>query len=485
MKRPYILFICCSFLVLAILAAASQFLLKPAVEREFADRINEYFTAQGLVPETPVQTTVKPISRTLTIHPFAIRSNPDLKIKKGTFEEAELSLTWQGLFAFSPLSFLVPKSGEISLLNQGTAKGVYLNVDDSEISIGNSSTSEVKLDANDLEALKSGDADILRDALTVERITLDSMTISIPAGKQLISLGPIVVTGTRKNMIEQCVIENIAISENKTQLFSLKKLNQKNISLLTEKEWVDFANEMSGPSEKVIESLFDLLMGEKPLVEGTVLNDITFMLDKTPLAIESLTFNTAKNAENTVFTISRMKLPSRAIEEEVGQRLPLPPMLHLTFSLAANRDDVKNYLLSGKIDVEELLSVDLSLTAGITSLKNFEKEFEKSPLKNFRLLLTDKSLLARTSLYLAPDGSGKNFVKKQIPPTGNPKLDEKIQNFIEYPGIIEIASSPEKSFTLPQLEAMSDQDAIKNFTFTVTPGPKGLDEQITDLQNEK
>ena len=323
MKRSHI--ILCVFLVVVLLAAGGLFQLKSAIERECAASVNHYFTEQGLVPKAPIETSLNLISRTLKIHPFDIQSNPKLKIKKCTFEEADLSLTWQGLLAFSPLSSFVQKSGEIVLLDSGNAKGVQMSVEDADLSLKNTRVSRVVLDAQDLEKLKSGKTDILRQALIIDEIVLDNMTITVPNQKNLnVSLGPITVTGTRKNRIEQCVVENIVVTENKVQQLAIKKVTQKSIRLHTEDEWLALAVTMSEQSQEMAGALFELLMGEDPLVGSTVFDSLTVTVENSPLAIDQITFNTTKNAENALFSVSRMTLPSKAIEDQAGQRLPLP-----------------------------------------------------------------------------------------------------------------------------------------------------------------
>ena len=482
MKRTHILLLCI-LLLLAILAGAGHFLLKPSLEREFADRVNAYFTQQGLVPEKPIETTVSPLTRTLTIHPFTIRSNPALRIKKGTFEEAQLTLTWQGLLAFSPFESLVPKTGQIPLLAKGRANGLTLSVEDAEIAIHNTTASKASIDALDLETLKAGKADILRTALSVEAIHLDTMTITVPAqDKLVITLGPIEVTHATKDKVGMCVIENLDVTENAEKRLSLKKITQKNIRLYTEEEWTSFAQTISRTSPAAAEAVFDLLMGETPLVESTVLEDITVHVENTPLNIGSITFNTKKNAEQSLFSIARVTLPTKDIEKELeeqtGQTVPLPPVLHLTFSLSSNKDADKNYRLAGNIDIEELLSIDASLNAGISTLKNLEKEIQTCPLKNLRLRVTDKSLLSRAALVIHSNGSAKDFLKKEVAGTGLPKLEAKLHSFIDKPGSIELATKPEKSFTAPQLASMSEEQIFQSFTLTVTQGSEDLDEQV-------
>ena len=150
---------------------------------------------------------------------------------------------------------------------------------------------------------------------------------------------------------------------------------------------------------------------------------------------------------------------------------------------------VRNRKLSASLGIDELFSLDLELSADLDTLENLFDKLQTCPLHNVNLTYTDKSLLARATLYAAPQMANKEFLIAQITSNlnGSPferDLAAKLCSFVEKPGRVNIASVPGKTFTATELTQLQDTDLGKFLQLTVTQGSEDLNQSILRLKSE-
>lgn len=491
MKHPQRFFLLCVVLLVAVFLAGVQFWIKPAIEAEVTVLINESLKAQGLTPTSPVQATVSPFTRKLLLPAFDLAPNPATGLQKGHVKPSETIMTYQGLLAFSPLRELfTPKSGNITFVQQSLCQGLTMEINGASVSLETLTAREVGLDAEKFrELLADPNAKGKYPKLSLQLLRIDRCAIKVQAGDVTLAMGPMTFEKMSPQRLEHLTIENLEGLEKGHKKFHSSRLVQDNIRIFTEEETLALVAKLTmGNDEARAEELLKLFIGDQPLVEKTSLQGLTLDVDGSPVNLKEISFSTKAGKEER-FTVSGLVLAGKTIEEQLKEKLPIPALLHLSLSLGERKESEKTRKLSASLGIDELFSLDLELSADLDTLENLFDKLQTCPLHNVNLTYTDKSLLARATLYAAPQMANKEFLIAQITSNlnGSPferDLAAKLCSFVEKPGRVNIASVPGKTFTATELTQLQDTDLGKFLQLTVTQGSEDLNQSILRLKSE-
>ncbi|MCR5813340.1 MAG: hypothetical protein K6G15_02440 [Desulfovibrio sp.] len=491
MKKSQGLFLLLVLLLVAAFLAAVQFWIKPAIERDVAVLINETLKAQGLTPKNPVSVSVSPLTRTLVIPAFDLSPNSTTGLQKGRVQPSETIMTYQGLLAFSPLRDLfTPKTGPITLVQQSLCQGLSMEINGASVSMENLVARELGADAQELRSLLSDpNFQGKRPPLFALLIRVEHFLIDVPTAKTKIVMGPMLFDKLTPSKLESLSIENIQGFEQGVKRIHSSRLLQKNIRIFTEEEALNLAAKLSQASEAArTEELVKLFIGEKPLIESTSLQGVTIDVEGSPVNIKEIAFTTTAGKEERI-TITGLSLAGKTIEEQVGQKLPIPALLHLNVALGESQQADQTRKLTASVSIDELFALDGELTASLDNLENLFAKLLTCPLRDFSLRLTDKSLLARCALYFAPEAPDKELILEQIRKNMNSSplerdLAEKLCTFVSKPGVLKISTKPGKTFTAAELDALNETTIGELLELSVSQGQEDLNQTMTRLKSE-
>ncbi|MBQ7457388.1 MAG: hypothetical protein IJS54_07275 [Desulfovibrio sp.] len=484
--------ILCFFVLLVILCGlgASQFWIKPAVEQELTRQITDYLTFQGFTKEGDISLRVNPFTRSLTIDPMTLQGTTTMGSITATIDTTEMLLTWQGLFAFSPLSSLIDDASQVVLIDRSHTKSMTFTGNGGEVHCTDFRTFGVGTSKHDLLRMHAKDH---RPALFFQTLSFGSLTLKdSPNAKPLVSTGAMTLRDITKDAVASASLERVKIKDNTGEDVHIGRVTQENIRILSESEVLALAQHLTqSKADAQAKALLDLFIGDKPLVETTQFDDITITVEKNPLSIGQIRFITAKNAKEVRFSLSRLQILTKLIEDKSQQGLPLPALLSLNLSLSATKNASQTYSFAGAMGIEELFALDMSLDTNIRTLATLFESLITASYSDFSLRFVDKSLLARVSLVLKPDGTGKDYLKKQIEDANHgknaidPMVLQEIKNYIDKPGTLRFTSKPHEKFTVAQLAALSEEEVLKKIDLTIQPGSEDIDTQIERIRKER
>ena len=489
MKKSQSLFLLIVILLVAVFLAGVQFWIKPSIERDVTALINESLKTQGMTPKSPVTVTVSPFTRTLIIPAFDLSPNATTGLQQGHVQPSETIMTYQGLLAFSPLrDLLSPKSGPITLVQQSLCQGITMEINGATVTMENLTARDLAIEAEELAKLLA-DAQGKRPAMAASLIRMEHFVITVQTSKVKLAMGPMLFEKLSKTHLERLSIENIEGFEQNVKKFHSSRLLQNNIRIFTEDEALTLAAKLAQASDEArTEELIKVLIGEKPLVESTRLQGVTIDVEGSPVNIKEISFTTKAGKEEHI-QVTGLSLAGKTIEDQMGQKLPIPALLHLNIALGDSKETPSSRKLSASVGIDELFALEAEVSADLDNLDHLFAKLLTCPLHDFSLRYTDKSLLARAALYVAPDGSGKEIALAQIRKNMSDSqferdLAEKLCAFVDKPGQMTITTQPGKTFTASALAELNEMNVGELLKLSVIQGQEDLNQTMARVKSE-
>lgn len=475
--------------LMSILVLGLQFWFKPAVENELASIVHAYYTAKGAKISDTLSVKASPLTRTVVIEPFTL-THPSAGLKEGKIAESKLQLTVQGLLALSPLKHLLARSqGEIPLLDRAECDLASFFTGAGTVVVQKISVYDARIEAQTFrELLANPERFADKRLFTVREISLGSSEITSQDKQAVhISLGTTVLSDLTPNKLGSLRINDLSASDGTKNQFHVRSLLQEQIKLFSDEECLALAGRLSGQQSAA--TLLALFLGEEPWVETTRFSDLTVRVDGSPFTIGTIAFQARPNAQAQSLEIGGIALAGALIEEQVGQKLPIPKVMHihLNLGLAKKREKIRTF--SAGLGVDELFAFEAQLDSTVDSFEGLFEKFLTQPISNLSLRFSDNSLLARAALYAFGGASAKALLASKLAPEENASeaehiISRKLQSFVERPGSLAIISKTDQTFTLQKLDSFSTKEILDLFQLEVTEGAKDLDDQITELQKQ-
>ena len=491
-KNPTLIALLTLIGILLVVGLLLQLWIKPMVEQELSTILKDNFKANGLqIADGDVQCTVSPFNREVTIHAYTLTSENDTEITQIKYGTTTAKFTLKGLLAFSPLAGIVlPNDGKLLVATQTRTDTIDIISVNGNISCKSFLAHNISLSAASIQKIRTT-GEMPLDGVWIEKSSFEKMQISFPNEKErFYSTGQILLSDLTPQTLDNLQIEDIVIHDAANMELQIKSFHIAKIRVPSQKEYLDLTQNFTQISEEDAgKYLLQLFLGENPLLQEIAFMNIQGKQDSAHIQISQISFTADASGSKHKFSLQGLQILGQGIRDIFGKDLPVPELLHVDFSTELAKQTASTRVLATRFNVDELFSLESSITAEMKDLQNFLDNSLVTPIHDLSARFEDKSLFARGVLVLIPSASPEAILLKelqgQIPLNPEEKdLSEALQTFVKKPGAILVQSKTTKPFTFSELSELDEADAVRRFTITVEPGEQSLDEQVQMIKGQ-
>lgn len=501
MKRAFLIF---PLLLIAALALAAQFWLRPQVEDKLRQSLAALTSTDGGAAQSRVQEIAfSPFSRRVLARGLEMQALPPQGPVTWQIGEVSLRLPWRVLLACTPLSgAILPQSGMLPVAEEVTLRNLRVQTPQSKITVQRTEISEIRAQSSLVAALLEGQrtpepGDVL-SGLGIEEvrasfIDIDSPTVSRP---EQIGIKEVFARNWQGRSLEELRLANLEFRVDGLEVLRLHALSQRGILLPGEALLRRFAEQaaLPAPERNAVEILAgELFAADEPLFRELRLQGLTISTQAGPGEIRELSLDWISNTPlRSSLDFSGFSLPLRLFTDALGFSLPGLDMLNLEGKVMVEGQGEDAILEKTDIKAAGLGDLRYTLvTIGNTQGMSNRQALMSQSYSDFTLQYQDRGLMARLALATAqpdmPDMAVSAFKAAiaaicALDTPENKTIAAALERFVNRPGALELASLSGKTYRLGEvLDALRAGDVGALLRVATRPGETSLEQEMARI----